>query len=456
MGRGDIYNQATSTPVAPSLTGMLGIIDCNNFFVSCERVFTPSLRTRPVVVLSNNDGCIVALSNEAKALGLKRGMPYFKVKSMCDAGNVKVISGNHRLYGDMSSRVMATLASMVPEIEIYSVDEAFLHLEGWPDNKLPDVGREIVRKVRRATGIPTSLGIATTRTLAKVASKFAKKYSGYRGCCMIPDDNARRKALELTSIGDVWGIGRRLQKKFAYIGVENALQFADMERATVERMMNVGGCRTWRELNGEPCIALETVEPSKRQMCCSRSFSPLLTEFDQLRQAVSLFATILSRKLREQHSAAVSMSVFIHTNAFREDLEQYFNSSHRQLPEATSDTMTLVAMATECLKSVYRRGYSYKKAGVLITEIVNENAVRKSLFTDAGERDRRSRLMDVLDRLNSTSIAHDTVHVASYLPVEKLTRIEHRSRLFTTRFEDIITINCNRQDAEIQKFNYGI
>jgi len=432
---------------------MVGLIDCNNFFVSCERVFDPSLRSRPVVVLSNNDGCIVALSNEAKMLGLKRGMPYFKVKQLCDSHNVAVLSGNHRLYGDMSSRVMATVASVVPEIEIYSVDEAFLHMDGWKDDELIAVGRDIVRKVRRATGIPTSLGIAPTKTLAKVAAKFAKKYPGYRCCCMISDDNSRRKALSLTSIGDIWGIGRRLYKKFSDIGVENALQFADMSYDEVDRLMNVTGNRTWRELNGEACVLPDMSEPAGRQMCCSRSFGSMITDFDRLRQAVALFAAILSRKLRERNMAAVSMSVFIHTNAFRKDLEQYYNSSHRQLNEATSDTMALTTMAVECLKSVYRRGYSYKKAGVIINEIVNENVVRKSLFTDAGDRSRRSRLMHALDRINST--AHDTVHVAAYLPVEKIARVEHRSRLFTTSFDDIIIVNCNVPQSEISKFKYG-
>ena len=419
---------------------MLGLIDCNNFFVSCERLFSPSLRRRPVVVLSNNDGCIVAMSNEAKTIGLKRGMPYYQIKTFCERNNVAVLSGNHRLYGDMSSRVMATLASIVPEIEIYSIDEAFISMEGLKYDELAPLGREIVRRVLRDTGIPASLGLASTKTLAKVAARFAKKYSGYRGCCIIPDDNARRKALELTYIGDVWGIGRKLNKKFVNVGIETALQFADMPRTNVERMLNVTGLRAWRELNGEPCITFDMTESGKRQMCCSRSFGTMITDFDQLRQAVSLFATILSRKLREQHSVAVSMSVFIHTNAFREDMAQYYNSAHRCFPEATSDTMDMTAMAAECLKSVYRKGYSYKKAGVIIPEIVSENAVRRSLFTDAQIRVRRNRLMDVLDRINSTSISHDTVHVAAYAPVDGLVRGEHRSHLYTTKLDDIITV----------------
>lgn len=422
---------------------MLGLIDCNNFFVSCERVFKPSLRRRPVVVLSNNDGCIVAMSNEAKEAGLKRGMPYFQVKAFCERNGVEVLSGNHRLYGDMSSRVMATIASIVPDIEIYSIDEAFMNMQDWPVDELLRTGREIVRKVLRNTGIPTSLGIASTKTLAKVAAKFAKRYAGYHGCCMIYDDIARRKALQLTPIREVWGIGRRLNKRFVNVGIDNALQFADMPRDSVERLLNIAGVRSWRELNGEPCIALEMDDTHRQQMCCSRSFGTLFTEFDQLRQAVTLFATILSRKLREQRSAAASMSVFIHTNAFREDMDQYFNSAHRKFAEATSDTLELVSMATECLRSIYRRGYSYKKAGVYITEIVGQEAVRRSLFTDADYRDRRSRLMHVLDCLNSSSVTHDAVHVAAYQPIEALVKSERRSPQYTTDMNDIITINCN-------------
>lgn len=419
---------------------MVGLIDCNNFFVSCERVFDPSLRNRPVVVLSNNDGCVVALSNEAKALGLKRGDPFFKIEGECVAGNVAVLSGNHRMYGDMSSRVMAVLAGMVPDMEISSIDEAFVDLSPWNIEELPQLGRDIVRTVRRHTGIPVSVGIAPTKTLAKVAARFAKKYPGYRGACVIDNEERRRRALELTEIGDVWGVGRRLKRRFDNMGIDRAIQFADMDRAKVESFLNVVGCRTWRELNGERCIALEDEPPARRQMCCSRSFGTMLTEFDQLRQAVALFATIVSRKLREQHSAAVSISVFIHTNAFREDLEQYFNSAHRQLAEATSDTMALAAMATECLRSIYRKGYQYKKAGIIITEIVDAGAVRRSMFADAADRDRRMRLMAVLDEINASSLSHDTVHIAGYMPVEKLVKGERRSRLYSTRLADIITV----------------
>lgn len=431
---------------------MIGLIDCNNFFVSCERVFNPALRDKPVVVLSNNDGCAVALSNEAKALGVKRGDPYFQIQHLCKRHGIAVFSGNHRLYGDMSSRVMAVLGSIVPEIEIYSIDEAFLHLEGWETKDLPGVGRDIVRRVRRATGIPTALGIAHTKTLAKVAAKFAKKYPGYRGCALIDTEDARRKALGLTEVRDVWGVGRRLRRKFENIGVNTALQFADMPVDHVRRMLNVVGERTWRELNGEPCIAVEEEVPRKKQMVCSRSFGKMLSSFEELHQAIALFATILSRKLREQGVAAASLSVFIHTNSFRDDMEQYYNSTFLRLSEATSDTFALVEAATRCLAQIYRTGYYYKKAGVMINEIVRRKAIRKSLFTDPEDRERRARLMTVLDSINASSNAHDTVHVATYNPVEALVRAEQRSRLYSTRLADAIVINCHT-DKDITKTN---
>lgn len=424
---------------------MIGLIDCNNFFVSCERVFDPSLRGRPVIVLSNNDGCAVALSNEAKALGLRRGDPYFKVRPLCEREGVRVLSGNHRLYGDMSSRVMATIASQVPDIDIYSVDECFLHLHDVAPDKLVDFGRGIVRQVRRDTGIPTSLGIASTRTLAKVAARFAKKYPGYHSVCRIANDESRRKALALTSIADVWGVGRRLRARFERVGITTALQFADMPRQAVEDMLNVTGVRTWRELNGEPCIEIDNAEPAKKQICCSRSFGTMLETFDQLRQAIALFSTIASRKLREQRSVAVAVSVFIHTNAFRDDLTQYYNSAQVRLPEASADVSEVTKAALVALASIFRKGYLYKKAGVIITDIAPAHAAPLSLFADSEARSRRQRLMAVVDDINAASLSHDSVHIASFLPVDNIVRTEHRSRLYSTRLNDIITINCNER-----------
>lgn len=423
---------------------MIGLIDCNNFFVSCERVFDPSLLDRPVIVLSNNDGCAVAISNEAKALGIKRGVPYYQIKSIVERNNIAILSGNLRLYGDMSSRVMATLSSIVPEIEIYSIDEAFLDMSGWELEQLPEIGRQIVERVRRDTGIPTSLGIAPTKTLAKIASHFAKKYPGYKGACVM-DTNAKiEKALELTDLNDVWGIGRKLNKKLRECGIFTAGDFARLPFERVKRLVNITGERTWRELNGEPCIDMETITPEKKQICTSRSFSKALTDIDSLANAVSSFTSIASRKLREQRSFAVSISVFIHTNAYRTDLEQYFKSTHIKLDEPTNDTLTLTSTAINALKSIYRKGYAYKKAGVIITEVVDAGQVQPGLFVPPEERAKRRRLMRVIDSINYSTTATDMVHTASFDPGMKLARKDLMSGHYTTRLSDIITINCKK------------
>lgn len=423
---------------------MFGLIDCNNFFVSCERVFAPSLMSRPVIVLSNNDGCAVAISNEAKALGIRRGVPYYQIKTIVEQNNIAILSGNMRLYGDMSSRVMATIASIIPEIEIYSIDEAFLNMQGWEHGQLQSIGQEIVTRVRRDTGIPTSLGIAPTKTLAKIASHFAKKYSGYNGVCIIDSDEKRIKALKLISISNVWGIGKQLSKHLQKYGVNRAIDFASMPLSDIKRIVNVSGQRTWNELNGISCIDIETITPDKKQICTSRSFSKSITDFDSLANAISSFASIVSRKLREQNSYAISLSVFIHTNAFRTDLNQYFKSTHNRFDEPTNDTLTITTMSINALKSIYKEGYAYKKAGVLITEIVNQKNYQPGLFIPPEERKRRQRLMNIVDSINNSNNATDMVHTASFDPKMKMVKKELMSKHYTTRLSDIITINCDK------------
>ncbi len=419
---------------------MCGLIDCNNFFVSCERIFNPSLRGVPVVVLSNNDGCVVALSNEAKALGIPRGEPYFKIKPLCDTHNVHVRSGNHRLYGDISSRVMSTVGELVESMEVYSIDEAFLDFGSIPVAELDLLGHEIVRRVRRNVGIPTSIGVAPSKTLAKVASRFAKKFPAYKGVCIIDNEYRRRRALEMTEISDVWGIGRRLTRRLANYGISRAIQFADRPEEDICRMVNIVGQRTWHELNGRPCIPSDISTTHRKQMCCSRSFANNITSFEEMSEAVALFATMISRRMREQRAAALSVAVFINTNSFREDLPQYCNSAERSLPEATNDTATIAKAALECLKAIYRDGFGYKRAGIFISESTDERTFQKSLFSSREERLRRRRLMQVVDDINSSSLTHDRVHIASYTPVDSCVRCEMRSPYFTTKLSDIIQI----------------
>lgn len=420
---------------------MIGLADCNNFFVSCERVFRPDLADRPVIVLSNNDGCAVALSNEAKALGIRRGDPYFKFKMIADKENIAILSGNHKLYGDMSHRVMYTLRDLIPggDIEIYSIDEAFMHLT----DDIPDIaefGRNVVRTVRRNTGIPISLGIAPSKTLAKIAARFAKKYAGYKGSCIIDSDDKRIKALELTDIDDVWGVGRRQKVRLRGSGVNTA---ADLSRLTLEQirvMFNVTGERMWRELNGEACIERENPELSKKSITSSRTFATDITDFELLKQAICSFATIASRRLRENDGFAKSLEVWICTNRFHDYDPQYVNSKCVTLDVASDDTSIIAGYAVKALKSVYRSGYSYKRAGLTITDIESASGVQLNLFADT-DINRRHRLMKAVDIINSSLKISDKIHIASVGDgLAALSRKEHASRLYTTRLSDIITV----------------
>lgn len=396
---------------------MFGLIDCNNFFVSCERVFNPALLDRPVVVMSNNDGCAVAMSNEAKALGITRGTPVFKVRDLIKRHNVVTISGNHRLYGDLSSRVMATVESVVGDVEVYSIDEAFIRFPDGDPGEVESVAREIVRRVRRNTGIPTSLGIAPTRTLAKVAARFAKKYPAYRAVCAIDTDEKRRKALSLIELNDVWGIGRRLAEKLRRYGLISALDFASLSEGEVKQIANVTCLRTWNELNGCPCIEADPESGVRKQICTTRTFSPSVTELSVLEECISSYMSNAARKLRRQKSCAVAISVFLQTNQYRTDMEQYCNSAYRRLSEPTSDSMTMVKEALTALKAIYRPGLLYRRGGVIITDIVPAEAVQYSLFGSAADRERRGKLMKLMDSLNSDPATYDKLHIGSSKPL---------------------------------------
>lgn len=419
---------------------MYGLVDCNNFFVSCERVFNPALLGRPVVVLSNNDGCAVALSNEAKALGIGRGEPFFRIRERFGPSEVTVISGNHRLYGDMSRRVMSTLRSFVDDIEIYSVDEAFVRFSGEAEDYCA-FGREIVRCVGRDTGVPVSIGIAPTRTLAKIAAGFAKKYPGYGGVCVIDTDEKRLTALSLTPIEKVWGIGRRHTLRLERCGVATALDFARMSASEVGALFSVVGVRTWRELLGEDCIEPDPVEIRKKSITSSRSFARDISEFGLLRQAMAGFVTIIGRKLREQSSYASEIEIFLCTNRFHEHKPQYFNAESIRLSEPTSDTAHLLEHASSLLDRVFRPGYGYKKAGVTVRRLISVDAFQPSLFSDPEELSRRERLFRVVDRLNSSPGNAGCVRLASMgRGFADMTRNEHATRLYTTRLSDIITV----------------
>lgn len=415
---------------------MYGLVDCNNFYASCERAFNPSLNGKPVIVLSNNDGCVIARSNEAKALGIKMGVPAYQIKDLVKQYDIAVFSSNYILYGDMSARVMSLLADMAPEIEVYSIDEAFLNLAGIKD--LQSLGANIVRKVSRGTGIPVSLGIAQTKTLAKMANKFAKKYPAYNRLCIIDTEEKRIKALKLFEIGDVWGIGRRQAAKLEKQGVKTAFDFTQLPGSWVRKNMTVVGERTWKELRGISCIDMETAPPAKKQICTSRSFGKMVEDIDTISEAIATHASTCAQKLREQKSFAQSLMVFIHTNNFREDLPQYWKNTIVQLPVPTSDTLEIVHYALEGLRKIFLPGYQYKKAGVIITEIT-DNA-QLGLF-DSVDREKRERLMQVVDKING-KFQHNVKLAIQGSGRDWKLKQEQLSQCYTTDINEIIIVKC--------------
>lgn len=417
---------------------MFGLIDCNNFYASCERVFQPSLNGKAIVVLSNNDGCVIARSAEAKALGIPMGEPAFKLKDLIESNQVAVFSSNYVLYGDMSQRVMTTIGAFVPEMEIYSIDEAFLFLNGFENINLYEMGGKLIRTVKRNTGIPVSLGIAPTKTLAKVANKFAKKYKGYNGVCIIDTDEKREKALKLTKVGDVWGIGRQFTKKLEYHSINSAWDFTQRTKSWVRQNMGVVGERMWLELHGTPCIITESPK-AKKTICTSRSFGEKLTTIEPIKEAVANFAAGCAEKLRAQKSTAAVIIVFLHTNPFATNQPQYYNQSVIELPVSSNDSSELIHYAVRGLESIFREGYQYKKAGVIVSEISPQRPLQIDMF-DTRDRDKYQKVMLAMDKLNA-SFGRQKVKIATQgfdrkwkLKNEKL------SPCYTTNIKDIFEV----------------
>lgn len=419
---------------------MYALVDCNNFFVSCERAFQPELEGRPVVVLSNNDGCVVARSNESKAMGIRMGTPFFKVKQMVDSGRLIVRSSNYTLYGDLSRRVMKILSDTIPSIEVYSIDEAFLDLEGIKPEDYRPICLDLVRRIRRDTGIPVSIGIAGTKTLAKVANHFAKRYPGYRGVCIIDNDEKMRKALSLTPIDDIWGIGWRGAPKLEAAGVKTALDFVERPASWIQKRMGINGLRTWNELQGRKMIEKE-VQERRQSICTSRSFADMISNPDELTMRVSDFAGICAQKLRQEGSAAQRVTVFAHTNRFREDLAQYYPYASIRLEVPCNSTQEVVGAALRALEMIFRPGYQYKRAGVIVDDIVESDAVQGSLFDERAElRGKEEVVSALMDKLNAPGrkLLHLGTERSGHY-AEGIRR-EHCSGLFSTSLDEIIKV----------------
>lgn len=421
---------------------MYALVDCNNFFVSCERVFRPDLEGKAVVVLSNNDGCVVSRSNEAKAMGIKMGTPFFQLEKYCRSGLLVPFSSNYTLYGDLSARVMSLLAEESDHLEIYSIDEAFFTLDGLTPEALEAHCRELVTRIRQWVGIPVSIGIAPTKTLAKLASHFAKKYKGYRGVCLIETEEKRRKALGMVPLSEVWGIGRRLAPRLQAKGIHTALDFASKSREWIFGELHVPGLCTWLELNGQ--VAVEDAgHEARKSICTSRSFADMISAYEELREHVADFAASCARKLRAEGTLARKVTTFIWTNRFREDLQQDYPSATLCLPSAANSTQEIVGAALQALRSIYQPGYLYKKAGVIVSDILPQEEVSQVLF-DEGDpliREKEAVLSALMDRsrqdgrLGELRLAVQRKgHYADGI------RSEHRSPLYTTSLDQIIKV----------------
>lgn len=380
---------------------MYAIIDCDNCYVSCERVFRPDLEGNPVVVLSNNDGCVVARSNEAKKLGIKTGTPYFQLARMFPDAKIAVFSSNYELYGELTGRVVSIIKDEAPAYFRYSIDECFVYFNGQNGTDYKAWGEALHKKIKQWVGMPVSIGIAQNKTLAKVASHYAKKYPGYNHCCIIDNDEKRIKALKLYPVEDVWGVGRRYAAKLSSYGVQTAYDFASLHGDFIQSIYNnIVIYRTWAELNGKDCVPNEEYA-KKKSICTSRSFNGMIADIEALNTHISNYAARCAEKLRAQHTIASIVGVFINTNPFREDLEQYWGFEEERLLTPSNSTITIIQAAKSALGRIYKKGYQYKKGGVVVMGISADNPIQHDLFDVSPNQYEKMKSLDsVLDRIN--------------------------------------------------------
>lgn len=415
---------------------MFALADCNNFFASCERVFRPDLQGKPIIVLSNNDGCAIARSNEAKALGIKMGDPLFKIRDIVAKHNVAVFSGNMALYGDMSQRVRWVLEEFAPFVEVYSIDEAFLDLRGVSNVDFDAYAKLISARCWRMTSIPVSVGIAPTKTLAKIASKLCKQYPKLRGGCYMHRPQDIEKVLRSYPVEDVWGIGRKSVQKLKARGVNTAYDFTQLPETTIHALFGITGVRTWKELQGVPCIEFEDGFEAKQSICVSRSFSSEIYDEAELSEQIANFASSMAEKLRGQGSVATEMVVFAYTNRFKESEPQSYSNGLVSFATPTAEQRTIVAEAVQVTHKIFKRGYGYKKAGVIATKIVAEGEVQQSLFEDAQAAERERKITTTLDTINSM-FGRGTIKLAVQGSGRIKTSSENQSPHYTTLWCDI-------------------
>jgi DNA polymerase V len=415
---------------------MFALADCNNFFASCERVFRPDLQGKPVIVLSNNDGCAVARSNEAKALGIKMGDPLFKIKDIVNKHKVAVFSGNMALYGDMSQRVRWVLEDFAPTIEVYSIDEAFLDLRGMQNIDFDQYAKKISKTCYKMTSIPVSVGIAPTKTLAKIASKLCKQYPRLQGGCYMHRPEDIEKVLRKYPIEDVWGIGRKTVYKLKLMGINTAYDYTTLSESRVRSLFNITGLRTWKELQGIPCIEFEDGFEAKQSICVSRSFSSEIYDVKELQEQIANFSASMAEKLRKQCSVVSEIVVFAYTNRFKENEPQTHGSALISFITPTADVRTIVSKAVEGVRELFKKGYGYKKAGVVASKITSEKSIMHSLFEDTEATEREHKITSVLDNINKT-FGKGTIKLAVQGSGHIKSSSDNQSPHYTTLWTDI-------------------
>ena len=417
---------------------MFALVDGNNFYASCERVFRPDLRNVPIVILSNNDGVIIARSNEAKALGVPMGLPFFKSKDIIKKHNMQVFSSNYALYGDMSNRMMTILQSFSPDVEVYSIDEAFLKFVGFDNYDLTEYGIQIRKTVLKSTGLPVSVGIAPTKALAKIANKIAKKYpEKTESSYVIDTDEKRIKALKWTKIEDVWGIGRQHAKRLQAINITTAYQFTQLSDLWVKKHMSVIGLRLKKELLGESVLDLEQIQ-RKKSIATTRSFDKTYTEFEDIKERVSTFAFSCAEKLRKQNTHCNSLMIFIHTSGFKKSEPQYYKSIVVKLPYSTHSSIDIVKYAVKGLELIYKKGYKYKKAGVIVNDLTPETPKQLNLFEQPNIA--HNKLMKVMDKINLSYGRHLVKLGAMDKKTTWKMKQENLSQRYSTCLKEVIEI----------------
>ena len=416
---------------------MYALVDCNNFYASCERMFRPELNGKPIVVLSNNDGCVIARSNEAKALGIPMGAPEFKYRQQMKEQGIHVFSSNFPLYGDLSARVMSVLNQLSLNLEIYSIDEAFADMRGYSNFDLHSHGSEIKETVLQWTGIPVSIGFANTKTLSKIANRVAKKSLKAKGVFVFESQKQIDSVLKKIEINDVWGVGRKWSESLKHSGINSAYDLAKADSTWIRRKYSVVLQRTARELNGESCISIEDL-PEKKQLLVSRSFKARVTNYNHLRSLVSGYIARACEKLRKQGSVAQSITVFIHTSSFSKG-NGYSNSKTIRLGQYTADTATFIKMGVYALERIFKDGYEYQKAGVVLFDIAPDTHQQLCLFQAEKYNQESRKRMKLLDHINN-KYGSQTIRLASESKKRWYMNQNHLSQGYTTRWEELLIV----------------